>query len=174
MIWLQENLLSLYGAVIGTLALFLNFGRLFLTYQKSSRKLKVSSSIAKEAQKKIDEFSKARENNDGNILCGPIYVVNVLNKSHFSIHICDVGLEVKTSRQKTRKGARIMEKNGFLVHLSDTCGDTIPAGTKKSYYIWLEKNLEIPNIVGCYVEDQLGTVFKGKHFSNNQELFLKK
>lgn len=86
--WLNENYLALYGAVVGTIALCLNFGRFWMLYQKSVRKLKVSAKVGDDAQRHINEAQKTDEFS-GN-LCGPVYKVTVVNPSHTPIHIQDV------------------------------------------------------------------------------------
>lgn len=164
MIWIQENLLALYGAIVGTVALFLNFGRFWIMYQKSKRKLKVVSRIDKGAQDSLDSLE---EPNNGfssrGSLCGPIYKVDVLNTSHLRMHVYDAGIIVKTSNGKEKIKVYI-RGNRFLNHLDESGGQDVPAGSRESFSVWLKSDgITIPEVVGCYVVDQLGKEYKGAH-----------
>ena len=130
MIWIQENLLALYAAVVGTIALFLNFGRFWIMYQKGNRKLKVESSIDKSAQKNLDELMEKKNSyRSQGALHGPIYQVTVINSSHVDMHIHDVGLIIKTKDGKDRIKVYVSTGSyGFMSHLDDCGGEDIPAG----------------------------------------------
>src|SRR5690606_6843732 len=101
--WIQENLLAIYAAIVGTIALFLNFGRFWMMRQKSLRKLKVESKIDGQAQERLDELGKPNDlfNSRGSLV-GPIYKVTVINVSHVSMHVDDVGLLVKEGKSKVK------------------------------------------------------------------------
>lgn len=172
--WIQENLLSLYAAIVGTIALLLNFGRLWIMYQKSNRKLKVESSIDKSAQNRLDDLAKPKDiySGSGNLV-GPIYKVTVINSSHVSMHIHDVGLTVMTSKGKKILQALVRNgSHGFLSHLDEVGGEDLPAGSRKSYSIWLNSEPVLPNIINCYVIDQMGKKYKGKYDAGGQVLTI--
>jgi len=164
MIWIQENILALYGAIVGTVALFLNFGRFWFMYQKNKRKLKVVSRIDKGAQDRLASLEKP----DGGLssrgaLCGPIYKVDVINTSHLQMHIHDAGIIFETSSGK-EKIKVLVRGERFLNDLDESGGKNIPAGSRESFSVWLKSDgITIPKVVGCYVEDQLGKEYKGKH-----------
>jgi len=174
--WIQENLLALYGAIVGTTALLLSFGRFWLMYQNIARKLKVASTIDSKAQKRLDELAKPPDIFSGpRPICGPIYRVTVTNPSHVAMHINDVGLMVMNGKKKSKLKAYIHSgSHNFLYHLDDAGGDDLPAGAKKSYSVWLSGDPKIPDIVCCYAEDQLGRIFKGRHTPDSQILTVPK
>ncbi|MFB2649100.1 hypothetical protein [Shewanella mangrovisoli] len=172
--WVQENLLSIYAAIVGTIALFLNFGRFWMMWQKSIRKLKVESKIAKDAQNLLDELAKPKDiySNRGSLV-GPIYKVTVINVSHSSMHIDDVGLIIRDGKKKTKIQAYVRSgSHGFLSHLEEAGGENIAAGAKKTFSIWLRSNPVIPEILGCYVTSQMGKEYRGKHSQNGQVLMV--
>lgn len=173
MVWLQDNLLALYGALVGTIALLLNFGRYWILYKKSSRKLKVSSAIDSRAQIALNSLAKPSSGFTGRRepLCGPIYTIDVINVSHVQMHIQDVGLVVKSNdgRRKLKAVASAGRGSSFS-SVDEIGGDNIPAGAMKSYSIWLSSEPEIPIVLGCYVIDQLGKEYRGKHFATSPQL----
>ena len=170
--WVQENLLSIYAAIVGTIALFLNFGRFWMMRQKSIRKLKVESIIDQRAQEQLDELAKPEDifSGRGNLV-GPIYKVTVINVSHSSMHIDDVGILIRDGRGKSKIQAYVRSgSHGFLSHVEDAGGEDIPAGAKKSFSVWLGSKPTIPELIGCYVISQMGKEYRGKHYSNGQTL----
>ncbi len=172
--WIQQNAIAIYGAIVGTIALFLNLGRFLLMYQKSIRKLKVESTIDSRAQELINDAINPRSifgtgserERDPNSLIGPIYTVTVRNVSHVDMHIHDVGLIINEQGTKNKKPALIRGRH-FLQDLASSGGDDISAGASKTYNIWLKAEVEIPDICGCYVVDKLNKEYSGKHHSNN-------
>lgn len=170
--WIQENLLAIYAAVVGTIALFLNFGRFWMMRQKSIRTLKVESKIDGQAQERLDELGKPKDifNSRGSLV-GPIYKVTVINVSHVSMHVDDVGLVIKEGKNKVRLPVYVRSgSHGFLSHIEAAGGEDIAPGAKKSFSIWLGSEPVIPEIVGCYAVSQMGKEFKGKHNPNGQVL----
>ncbi|WP_370209696.1 hypothetical protein [Alloalcanivorax venustensis] len=172
--WVQENLLAIYAAVVGTIALFLNFGRFWMMRQKSIRKLKVASKIDSQAQERLDDLRKPKDIFDGpGSLVGPIYKVTVINVSHVSMHVDDVGLLVQEGKSKVRLPAYVRHgSHGFLSYIEDAGGEDIAPGAKKTFSIWLGIEPVIPRIIGCYAVSQMGKVFKGKHNPNGQVLII--
>lgn len=169
--WIQSNLLALYGAIVGTIALFLNFGRFWIMYQKSKRKLKVEARIDGRAQEQLDSLEKPSNGfSSGGSLCGPIYKVDVINTSHLKMHIHDVGLYIKAEKGKEK--LKVYVRGGhFLRHLDDGGGINIAAGSRDSFSVYLQSEFpKIPKIVGCYVVDQLGKEYRGKFKDNGQSL----
>jgi len=174
--WINNNLLALYGAIVGTIALILNFGRFLIMYQKSKRKLKVESSIHENAQKTLDALANPPNGWTGGTgsLCGPIYVVNVINTSHVQMHINDAGIIIK-DRSGRSKIEALVRGSHFLSNLEESGGENIAPGSRKSFMVWLKKDsIDIPEIVGCYVADQLGNEYKGKHHQENIVLSVPK
>ncbi|WP_040307479.1 hypothetical protein [Agarivorans albus] len=175
--WLQANSIAVYGAVVGTIALFLNLGRFWIMYQKSARKLKVDYSVCESAQHQINvsvnpsDIFGARRERDENSLVGPVYKVTVRNISHVSMHIHDVGLLIKTSNGIQNYQA-LVRGHSFLQRLDEIGGDDIPAGSSKSYNVWLKGDLHLPEISGCYVIDQLGKQYKGSNPKKEIELTI--
>ena len=170
--WIQDNLLAIYAAIVGTVALFLNFGRFWLMRQKSIRKLKVESKIDGQAQERLDELGKPNDifNSRGSLV-GPIYKVIVINVSHVSMHVDDVGLFVKEGKSKVKLKAYVRSGNhGFLSHIEEAGGEDIAPGARKTFSVWLGSEPVIPEIVGCYAVSQMGEEFMGKHHSNGQVL----
>jgi len=162
--WLNENYLALYGAVVGTIALCLNFGRFWMLYQKSVRKLKVSAKVGDDAQRHINEAQKTDEFS-GN-LCGPVYKVTVVNPSHTPIHIQDVGLFIDVEGKIERLKCYVRSNtHNFLEHMDNTSGEDLAAGSRRTYSVWLSKEqakCKLPKVVGSYVVDQMGKEYKGK------------
>lgn len=171
--WFQENWLAFYGAIVGTVALVLNFGRFWLMLQRGKRSLKVESTVSELAQQKLDQLAKPEEPFSSGSLLGPIFDVTVINCSHLSMHIYDVGVEVidpegkKAIQSLVRSGT-----HGFLSALTKTGGDDLPAGSRRSYPIWLGRNYALPKVVGCYVIDQTGKKYKGKFQSGSKNLVV--
>lgn len=169
--WIQNNLLALYAAVVGTIALFLNFGRFWIMYQKSKRKLNVEAVIDERAQKQLDSLE---EPNDGfgsrDSLCGPIYKVDVINTSHLQMHLQDAGLYIKTENGKEKLKVYVRGSH-FLQHLNDGGGIDISPGSRESFSVYLKSDEpSIPKVIGCYVVDQLGKEYKGKFNNEGQQL----
>ena len=172
MAWIQDNLLAVYAAIVGTVALLLNFGRFWLMRQKSIRKLNVESKIDGQAQVRLDEPGKPNDifNSRGSLL-GPIYKVTVINVSHASMHIDDAGLFVKEGKSKVKLKAYVRSgSHGFLSHIEEAGGEDIAPGARKTFSVWLGSEPVIPEIVGCYAVSQIGKQFMGKHHSNGQVL----
>ncbi|HHF0554607.1 TPA: hypothetical protein ACPHT2_004306 [Vibrio antiquarius] len=162
--WFNENYLALYGAIVGTIALFLNFGRFWMLYQKSVRKLKVSAKVGVDAQRHINEAQKADKYSGD--LCGPVYKVTVVNPSHTSIHIQDVGLYIDVEGKIERLKCYVRSNTqNFLEHMDNTSGEDLAAGSRRSYSVWISKEqakYKLPKVIGSYVVDQMGKEYKGK------------
>ncbi|MDS1864353.1 hypothetical protein QX220_22330 [Vibrio vulnificus] len=175
--WLQDNAIAIYGAVVGTIALFLNLGRFWIMYQKSVRKLKVEYSISGSAQHQIDQAANPsdifgeRGHRDSDSLVGPIYKVTVRNVSHVSMHVHDVGLII-IGENGVEKHQALVRGHGFLQRLTESGGDDIAAGSSKTYDVWIRGDLVLPNVKGCYVVDQLGKEYKGSNPKNSVELTI--
>lgn len=172
--WMQENLLAIYAAIVGTIALFLNFGRFWMMRQKSIRKLKVESKIDSKAQDLLDELGKPKDifSNRG-MLVGPIYKITVINVSYISIHVDDVGLYIKEGGKLIKLPAYVRNgSHGFLSTIERAGGEDIAPGAKKSFSIWLDSEPVIPEIAGCYAISQIGKEYKGKHNKNRQALIV--
>lgn len=177
--WLKENGLALYGAIVGTLALFLNVGRYWLMRQKVVRKLKVESSINKFAQSHIDKAKLGQnvEAWEGGNSVGPLYDITVKNISHVPMHIDEVGIIVRSSNLKRKE--RIRYHQMFHVTASSLGVDEsemdLSPGKKKTYSIRLKREgFEIPKVIGCYVVDHLGKEFTGKHSTGGTTLVMTK
>lgn len=171
--WLQNNLLGVYGAVVGTIALFLNFGNFWLTYIKSIRKLSVKSSVENNAQEKINELGHPPGHSGDHTIIGPVYKVVVTNISHIALHINDVGVIVNSPSGRKKLSARVIHgQHGFLSTISECGGKEISAGSSQSFSVFLERPFEICNVLSCYAVNQLGKEFKGKHISNTHKLTL--
>lgn len=171
--WVQDNWLAFYGAIVGTIALVLNFGRFWLMLQRGNRKLKVESTISEHAQQQLDQLSKPQEPFSSGSLLGPIFDVIVINCSHVAMHVHDVGLEVIDSEGKRTIQALVRSgSHGFLSSLAKAGGDDLPAGSRRSYPIWLNRSYSLPKVVGCYVIDQTDKKYKGKFKSGGQNLTI--
>lgn len=176
--WLETNAIAIYGAVVGTIALFLNVGRFWIMYQKTVRKLKVESTHSSSAQHQINASiespfdvsgNKSKGKPDPKTLIGPLYKITVRNVSHNSMHIHDVGLLIKTENGKGKHNALVRGRS-YLQKLEDTGGDDLPAGSNKTYDVWISGDLKLPDILGCYVVDQLNKKYQGKHITNGMVL----
>ena len=163
MSWIQDNLLALYAAIVGTIALFLNFGRFWLMLQKYNRKLKVNSTVINDARERLEELEKPSNGYCSTSLCGPLFTIDVINTSHVTMHIHDAGIVIKTNVGKEKIKVYIQAKHG-LEHIERNGGIDMPAGSSKKFSIYLSVSNEmIPNIIGCYVIDQMGKEYSGKH-----------
>ena len=79
------------------------------------------------------------------------------------MHIHDAGIIVRNSRGKKKIRVHV-RGNRFLTHLDEIGGENISAGSRRSFSVWLTSDgITIPEVVGCYVVDQLGKEYKGKH-----------
>lgn len=173
--WIQDNWLAFYGAIVGTIALVLNFGRFWLMLQRGKRRLKVESTVSELAQQQLDKLSKPEEPFSSGSLLGPIFDVTVINCSHVSMHVHDVGVEVIDSEGKRIIQALVRSgSHGCLSSLPKTGGADLPAGSRQSYPIWLKRSYSLPKVVGCYVIDQTGKKYKGKFKSGGQNLAIPK
>lgn len=152
--------LATYGAVVGTIALILNF-------KKHSRKIKVKSCVCIDAQSNIDFLENPKEplGRSGKIL-GPIYKVTVINPSHNTIHILEAGVESKIKWYKKIAFKAYDSSNQFLS--SELRNIEFPPGTQKDFFVYLDfaNPLIIPNIKNCYVIDQLNKKRYGSHTNN--------
>ncbi|WP_280566863.1 hypothetical protein [Chromohalobacter sp. 296-RDG] len=171
--WVQENWLAIYGAIVGTIALALNFGRFWLMLQRGRRTLKVESTVSEQAQRHLDQLAKPEDPFARGSLLGPIFDVTVINCSHVSMHIHDVGVEVDEAEGKRAVQALVRSgSHGFLSPLAKSGGDDLPAGSRRSYPIWLKRSYTLPKVIGCYVIDQTGKRYKGKFKSVGEELVV--
>ena len=166
--WLQQNLLAVYGAVVGTIALILNFGRFWLVLQRGKRKLRVEANISDRAQAQLDELAKPQLPFTQGTLIGPIFDVAVINCSHVHIHVQSAGIIVRTKNGKEKIESLIRNgSQGWLSKLSKAGGHDLPAGARHTFHVWFSREEStIPEVVGCYVTDQLGKEYHGKISSN--------
>ncbi|NOH83716.1 hypothetical protein F0249_07815 [Vibrio sp. 03-59-1] len=159
--WLAENTLSMYGAIVGTWALYLNF-------TKTRRKLIVSSYVDEGAQKQLNRVADKIESEDmlGNRIdssppfVGPVYRVEVVNTCYQAMYIKQVGVEMRSLKKNIQITAEVL-KQGSLKSVGD---DMLQPGCSQQYYIYLDgKKPQLEQVVSCYVVDHLGKTYKGKH-----------
>jgi len=88
-IWISENWLALYGAVIGTVALIINLSRFFHTLGKDKVKLRVTAEEHPNKSENEIELANpdSKEPGGGQQPFLPVYRINVTNTGSVDAHI---------------------------------------------------------------------------------------
>lgn len=165
--WIQNNALAIYGALVGTIALFVNFSRLWLMINQSKRIFKVSSVQHDHAQEELNK-KDGYDPHDGITLIGPLYVVSVVNTGKVDVHIDDAGVWVKTSffkKERLQASIRTADYQYFDT-IPNVGGVSIPPGSKKSFDVYIKRYQEVKMVVRAYAIDQEGRESIGKHKKN--------
>ena len=93
-LWIYQNWLALYGAVVGSIALLINFSRLLYTIKKDKIKLTLSVAPHPEKEKNIERLVATEENEpwDDRPNLVEIYKLTVRNIGNVDAHLEDAGI----------------------------------------------------------------------------------
>ena len=99
--WISNNWLALYGAIVGTIALFINLFRFFHTLKKDNVKLNVSVSPHKNQKQNIDRLAQNADKpayEKTNL--AEVYVIKVRNVGNVNAFVEDVNLICKSGVER--------------------------------------------------------------------------
>ena len=99
--WISNNWLALYGAIVGTIALFINLFRFFHTLKKDKVKLKVSVSPHENQKQNIERIAQnvdrpAYEKTN----LAEVYVIKVRNIGNVNAFVEDAKLICKAGMER--------------------------------------------------------------------------
>ena len=163
-IWLAENALAAYGAVVGTVALLLNLARFVYDRRKDGLRLRVKSRAEGDVVSNSQRLAAPRDDPFSSPRLLPGYVVTVYNDGHLPAALEDVGI---VSADGTDSGAlshRPRANDLMLLPVGSAGLEPIPPKSSMSFTVYLTR--EKPTLLdvrACYAVDRTGKRWRGKH-----------
>lgn len=165
--WITENSLALYGAVVGTVALLINFVRLRHQQQSNQTRLSVSVERSKGYDENIKRLQEPLEDdvyNDGPHLLS-VYIVTIRNLGNVEAHIESCGIVTSADE---RKEALIPygggEMSNLLRKVSEAQNVSIPAKSAQRFKVYLRRNEDPFEVRRAFAVEKTGRAWKSKRF----------
>lgn len=166
--YLHNNVLALYGALVGTVALFLNFVKLRHDVLTRNVRLKVSYRKSPSYEASLRALSKPPTDKpwsgDGPPNLAVVYLVEVVNVGSVDAFIKTCGIETTSGQQKEAL-AYSAPNSLILQSISQMNGLSISSKGAKSFSVYLRKGEEPFEPAHAYVEDQTGKRWKSRRTS---------
>jgi len=138
--WILNNWLALYGAVVGTIALFINLFRFFHTLKKDKVKLKVSVSPHENQKQNIERIAQNVDKSTyERTNLAEVYVVKVRNMGNVNAFVEDVKLICK---EGVERKALVSQNMGNSCILGEIKEIDIPPKSSLSFNIYLRDGEE--------------------------------
>lgn len=96
--WISENWLALYGSIVGTVALFLNFSRFIHTVNKGKVKLSIDFKKHPNFENNLKELTDTSRDSFTRANMAELYVINIKNIGSISAYIEDAGIITSTGK----------------------------------------------------------------------------
>jgi hypothetical protein len=118
--WFSNNWLALYGAIVGTIALFINLFRFFHTLKKDKVKLKVSLSPHKNKGQNIYLLSQnIKKPIHMKLNLAEVYVIKVRNIGNVNAYVEDVKLTCKAGVERKALISQNMGGSSILAEITE-------------------------------------------------------
>jgi len=138
--WISNNWLALYGAIVGTIALFINLFRFFHTLKKDDVKLKVSVSPHENQKQNIERIAQNIDKPDyERTNLAEVYVIKVRNVGNVNAFVEDVNLICKAGVERK---ALVSKKMGNSCILGEIKEIDIPPKSSSNFNIYLRDGEE--------------------------------
>jgi hypothetical protein len=138
--WLTENWLALYGSIVGTIALFLNFSRFIHAIKKDKVKLSLSVAPHPEREKNMERLISTENNEpwDDRPNVVESYQITIRNIGNVDAHIEDAGIICQDGKIRQ---VLISYPGNYctLGHLSEVGSVTISAKASKKMCVYLNR-----------------------------------
>ena len=157
--WLEQNWLALYGAIVGTFALFINFSKFIHGITKDKVKIYLSFEKHPEFEENIKRLRDSQSNEAWNRLnVVEVYFVTVRNVGIVPLHVDSIG--VQSSKNKKHEALLSTGSNGTLIRTSNTNLDPIPPKSSKTFSVYLGAKDETFYAKKAYLLDGTGKKWK--------------
>lgn len=153
--WLMNNLLSVYGAVVGTIALILSMLKFLLDLRKDSVRLRLNHRPHEHVRQNIEILATPREREwDGpNLL--PAYLVTVTNPGAIPAHLADVGVICKDGTVQSALVSQSGNSN-MLVAVGDAALEPIQPKSSRTFTVYERRGREPLHPKASFVRDRTG------------------
>jgi len=163
MTWLDQNALALYGAITGTVALFISF----FSHRHNVKKDRIRLVVSFAPHPKADENIMRMNTADPNSLwarpqLAEIYSVTVRNMGGVSAPLDDVGLTDEVGKDHQ---ALVHSRSGqmnFLVPLSKSNAEALEPRAAKTFSVYLNSDAPMFKVASAYAVDQTGKVWRAR------------
>lgn len=158
--WLDQNLLAIYGAVVGTIALLLNFKK----YRHEVSTTKVGLKVGYVRHSNYDENVAALKTpgdpwNSPSV--APVYEIEIINSGSIGAFIKSAGVVTSSGE---RKEALVSQNHGSLVLVPISCKSdlVIPPKSSEKYCVYLHRGEEPFEAAYAFAFDKVGGGWKSK------------
>ena len=161
--WIANNWLAFYGAVVGTLALGINFSKFIHAINKDKIKIRVSVSDHPQKLANIKLLKDGEDNEPlDRINMAEVYIVTVRNIGNVNAHIDDAG--VICTHEKSHSALVSSPTGGgcILVSISEAKLDPIAPKSSKKFSIYLQRGQECFEARRAFVVDSTGEKWLAK------------
>lgn len=155
--WLTENWLALYGSLVGTVALFVNFSNFIHAVKKDKVKLTLSLAPHPEREKNMERLISTEKNEpwDDRPNLVESHQITIRNIGNVDAHIEDAGIICQDG--KTRKVLINYPGNSCtLGHLTEVGSVTISAKSSKKMSVYLNRDEDAFAAKKAFVTDSTG------------------
>jgi hypothetical protein len=158
--WLADNWLACYGAITGTLALFISYLGHRHTVKKDTIKLSISFSAHPNQNENIANMlsTEGKEEWD-RINLTEVYLVTVKNLGSVPAPLEDVGVITNNGNKKQALISSPQGNSMFLVKISDSQLEPLIPQSAKTFKIYLERTELVFEVKKAYAIDQTGKVW---------------
>lgn len=161
--WLNQNLLAVYGAIVGTLALVLNLSGLLHDVRKGAVRLRVQcrphqdlkSSLTAHAATKTDDAADRRTFFEA-------YVVTVFNDGAVPAHLADAGVVCADHHVEQALVSQPLGSHLILRSVADARLEPIAPKSSETFTVYLRAGNDVFTPKRALVIDQTGKKWYGR------------
>ena len=157
--WISSNWLALYGAIVGTIALFINFSRLIHSVQRDKVKVDITTSAHRRASQNIIQMNASQDGEPAQrIKKAEIYLVTIRNTGNVDAYIEDVGM---ICSKRISHSASVYSGSGFQTVAEAKQGPIKPKASRE-FKVYLPANQEPFTATHAFAIDSTGKQWKKK------------
>lgn len=155
--WFTENWLALYGSIVGTVALFVNFSRFIHAIKKDKVKLSLSVAHHPEREKNMKRLISTENNEPGDDRPNLVesYQITIRNVGNVDAHIEDAGIICQDGKIR-QVLIRYPGNYCTLGHLAEVGSATISAKASKKMSVYLNRGEDAFIAKKAFVIDSTG------------------
>jgi hypothetical protein len=161
--WLRQNLLAVYAAVVGTLALVLNLSGFLHDVRKSAVRLRVLCRPHSDLQNSLSaRAAAANSTNTDRRTLFEAYRVTVFNDGSVPAHIQEVGV---TCTNRCVETALVSQPGGnrlLLLPVADSDLEAIPPKSSQDFTIYFRVDRDVFTPKKAFAVDKTGKKWQGK------------
>lgn len=162
--WLSNNWLAMYAAIVGTVALAINFVRFIDSRKRDAVQLTVSGERHENYDAQIRSLVETENEPDwGRPSLVKVYKITIANIGNVAAHIKNAGLKTRCGHTISVLSSRIGDIDSTrLGKLEDANTPPIEPKSSQEYWVYLNRGQSPFEATSFYVVDRTGKQWNGK------------